>query len=67
MSGIYFIAIIVQAILSFIPIVGWVLIGVISIVMWALAVLILVFAIMGGVRVNSGGSYRYPANIRWIK
>jgi uncharacterized Tic20 family protein len=27
----------------------------------------IIFAIMGGVKVNGGGSYRYPVNIRWIK
>ena len=26
-----------------------------------------IFAILGGVKVNGGGSYRYPVNIRWIK
>jgi uncharacterized Tic20 family protein len=33
-------------------------------VVWALAV---VFSILGGVKVNGGGSYRYPVNIRFIK
>lgn len=27
----------------------------------------IIFAILGGVKVNGGGSYRYPVNIRWIK
>ena len=31
---------------------------------WAAAV---VFSILGGVKVNGGGSYRYPVNIRFIK
>lgn len=38
-----------------------------GIVIFALVVVNLIFAIMGGVRVNGGGSYRYPVNIRWIK
>jgi len=33
----------------------------------ALLVANIIFAIMGGVKVNGGGSYRYPVNIRWIK
>ena len=66
-SGIFVIAWFVQFILSFIPIVGWVLIGVISILLWALGALNLAFAIVGGLKVNTGGSYRYPVNIRWIK
>ena len=33
----------------------------------ALLVLNLIFAIQGGIKVNGGGSYRYPFNIRWIK
>jgi hypothetical protein len=27
----------------------------------------IIFAILGGIKVNGGGSYRYPVNIRWIK
>jgi uncharacterized Tic20 family protein len=34
---------------------------------WLLLIANLVFAILGGVKVNGGGSYRYPVNIRWIK
>ena len=30
-------------------------------------VLNVIFSIMGGIKVNGGGSYRYPVNIRWIK
>jgi uncharacterized Tic20 family protein len=30
-------------------------------------VAMVVFSILGGVKVNGGGSYRYPVNIRWIK
>src|SRR5690349_22961917 len=44
--------------------------GVVSIVFlllfWAVLIVNLIFAIMGGVKVNGGGSYRYPVNIRWI-
>ncbi|WP_426624076.1 DUF4870 domain-containing protein [Leifsonia sp. McL0607] len=34
---------------------------------WALYIVNLVFSILGFVRVNSGGSYRYPVNFRFIK
>jgi uncharacterized Tic20 family protein len=38
-----------------------------GILIFALVVVNIIFAIMGGVKVNGGGSYRYPVNIRWIK
>ena len=38
-----------------------------SLLIWALVIVNLIFAILGGVKVNGGGSYRYPINIRWIK
>ena len=38
-----------------------------SLLVWAVVIVNLIFAIMGGVKVNGGGSYRYPVNIRWIK
>jgi uncharacterized Tic20 family protein len=38
-----------------------------GILIFALVVVNIIFAILGGVRVNGGGSYRYPVNIRWIK
>ena len=34
---------------------------------WAVIIVNVIFAIMGGIKVNGGGSYRYPVNIRWIK
>jgi uncharacterized protein len=44
-------------------------IGILFIVLaYIVAILNLVFAIVGGVKVNSTGElYRYPLNIRWIK
>jgi uncharacterized Tic20 family protein len=39
----------------------------IGLLIWALLIVNIIFAILGGVKVNGGGSYRYPANIRWIK
>jgi uncharacterized Tic20 family protein len=42
--------------------------GIVSTLIWlAVVVVNVIFAIMGGVKVNGGGSYRYPVNIRWIK
>ena len=54
---------IILAILSVIPFLGIIF----SILLFALAVVNIIFAILGGVKVNGGGSYRYPVNIRWIK
>jgi uncharacterized Tic20 family protein len=38
-----------------------------GLLIFALVIVNIIFAIMGGVKVNSGGSYRYPVNIRWVK
>jgi uncharacterized protein len=38
-----------------------------GLLIFALVIVNIIFAIMGGVKVNGGGSYRYPVNIRWIK
>jgi uncharacterized Tic20 family protein len=40
------------------------LIGLLPFLLWAVNA---VFSILGGVRVNAGGSYRYPFSIRLIK
>jgi len=47
----------------------WFGIGIIflTIIPWILYILNVVFSILGGVKVNSGGSYRYPVSIRLIK
>ncbi|MFF1632978.1 DUF4870 domain-containing protein [Leifsonia sp. NPDC058248] len=44
--------------------VGWVFL---TLIPWILYVVNLVFSILGFVRVNSGGTYRYPVNFRFIK
>jgi uncharacterized Tic20 family protein len=54
---------IILAILSVIPFIGLIF----SILLLVLAIVNIIFAILGGVKVNGGGSYRYPVNIRWIK
>ncbi|WP_431247422.1 DUF4870 domain-containing protein [Leifsonia xyli] len=45
--------------------IGYLLFGLL--IPWALYIVNLVFSILGFVRVNSGGTYRYPVNFRFIK
>jgi uncharacterized Tic20 family protein len=58
---------IISAIIGLLPVVGWIIAILITLLVWAVLIVNLIFAIIGGVRVNGGGSYRYPVNIRWIK
>ena len=66
-AGLLVANVILGAIFGFIPVVGliWVFIG--PLIWIATVVLNVIFSIMGGIKVNGGGSYRYPVNIRWIK
>jgi uncharacterized Tic20 family protein len=41
--------------------------GLFGILAWVPYVANLIFSIMGGVKVNGGGSYRYPISVRLIK
>jgi len=66
-TGIVIIGNIVNLILGFIPVIGWIIALLVLIVIWAVIIVNIIFAILGGVKVNGGGSYRYPLNIRWIK
>jgi uncharacterized Tic20 family protein len=66
-TGIVIAGNIVNLILGFIPVVGWILALLIGLIIWAVIIVNIIFAILGGVKVNGGGSYRYPFNIRWIK
>jgi len=55
---------IINVILGFIPIVGFI----IGTLLWlALLAVQIAFPIIGGVKVNNGGTYRYPFNFRFIK
>jgi len=45
----------------------WFLPGLMQLLPLALWVLNVIFSIIGGVRVNAGGGYRYPFNFRFIK
>jgi uncharacterized Tic20 family protein len=40
------------------------LIGLIGFLIWAVNA---VFSILGGIKVQQGGSYRYPSAFRWVK
>jgi uncharacterized protein len=62
-TGLYIIIQILGAILTFVAGIGFIIL----LLGWVLLIVNLIFAIMGGVKVNAGGSYRYPVNIRWIK
>lgn len=66
-TGLVIVVNIVNVILGFIPVIGWILALLFTLVLWAVIIVNIIFAIIGGVRVNGGGSYRYPLNIRWIK
>lgn len=45
----------------------WFVSGLFGLLFFALWVVNVIFSIQGGVRVNAGGSYRYPWNFRFIK
>ena len=49
-------------VLGWIPVIGWI-IGLLPVAIWVVNI---VFSILGGVRVNAGGSYRYPVTLRLI-
>lgn len=66
-TGAIIIVQIVSTILAYVPYIGGILFLLLTLVFWAIVIVNLIFAIMGGLRVNAGGSYRYPINIRWIK
>lgn len=66
-TGFVIIANVLSAILGFIPVIGFIAWILLSIAIMAVIIANIVFAIMGGVRVKDGGSYRYPMNYRWIK
>jgi uncharacterized protein len=66
-AGLLVANVILGIIFGLIPVIGliWALVGTL---LWiAIIVVNVIFAIMGGIKVNGGGSYRYPVNIRWIK
>ena len=65
-TGIVIVGNILSVIFSFIPF-GFIISLLITIILWAVIILNIVFSILGGVKVNAGGSYRYPVNVRWIK
>jgi uncharacterized Tic20 family protein len=59
--------VIISIIFGFIPVLN-IIWAILSIFIWlAMLAANLIFAIMGGIKVNGGGSYRYPFAIRLIK
>jgi uncharacterized Tic20 family protein len=63
-TAIYIILLIIGAATIFFAGIGLIF----SLLAWLLLIANLIFAILGGVKVNSTGEfYKYPVNIRWIK
>ncbi|TAM70097.1 MAG: DUF4870 domain-containing protein [Microbacteriaceae bacterium] len=61
-------AIVTAALLFSLNLAVWTtIILILALIGWALVVLDVVFSIVGAVRVNGGGSYRYPFALRFIK
>ncbi|CAL4860420.1 DUF4870 domain-containing protein [Microbacterium sp. MM2322] len=58
----FIVANILALIFSWIPVLG-LLVGLLPLAVWVVNV---IFSILGGVRVNAGGSYRYPVTLRFI-
>jgi len=58
---------ILQIVFGVIPILGFLIGALLGLVIFAVVVVNIVFAIIGGTRVQGGRPYRYPLNIRWIK
>lgn len=58
---------IINVILGFIPVIGWLIALLFTLVIFAVLIANIIFAIIAGVKVNGGGTYRYPLNVRWIK
>ncbi|HNP15740.1 MAG: DUF4870 domain-containing protein [Cryobacterium sp.] len=46
---------------------AWGILWIPSLVGWLIYLANVLFSVMGGVKVNGGGSYRYPVNFRFIK
>lgn len=66
-SGLVIALQIVAWIIGWIPILGGIIGLLIGLVIWLLIVVNLIFSIIGGVRVQGGGSYKYPVNYYWVK
>lgn len=65
-GAIAFIAIlVVNAILTAVTLGIWAFIGwILPLALW---VIIIIWSVQGGIKVNAGGSWRYPVSIRFIK
>ncbi|GAA3742439.1 DUF4870 domain-containing protein [Leifsonia bigeumensis] len=60
---------IISAILTSVFIVSglWGILWIFTLIGWLIYLANVAFSIMGGIKVNGGGSYRYPVNFRFIK
>ncbi len=45
----------------------WNLVWILTLIGWLIYLANVAFSIMGGIKVNGGGNYRYPFNFRFIK
>lgn len=65
-AAIGFVAIlIINAILTAVTLGIWAFIGwILPLALW---VLVIIWSVQGGIKVNAGGSWRYPVSIRFIK
>ena len=46
---------------------AWSILWLPTLIGWLIYLANVLFSVMGGVKVNGGGSYRYPVNFRFIK
>jgi uncharacterized Tic20 family protein len=66
-AGVIVILHILQVVFGVIPFLGLLIGALLGLAIFAVVVVNIVFAIIGGARVQGGRPYRYPLNIRWIK
>jgi uncharacterized Tic20 family protein len=64
--GLWIVYIVLQVVAFAAPSVG-IIAFIVGLLMFAVYVVNVIFAILAGIAVYRGGSYRYPYNIRWIK
>ncbi|WP_405467838.1 DUF4870 domain-containing protein, partial [Microbacterium sp. Ld4] len=57
----------VSIVVSILSAIIWFLAPLFSLLTFAVYVINVVFCVLGGMRVNAGGTYQYPINIRFIK
>jgi len=61
----FVVILILNAILTVVTLGFWALIGwILPLALW---VIVIIWSVQGGIKVNNGGSYRYPFAIRFVK